>query len=224
MDIRKELESMADEKLRKFSSALIPGTSVIGVRIPQLRLLAKRIAAGTEWKDFLAEDHRGAMEERLLHGLVVGYAKMPFGERLEHIKNFVPLIDSWAVCDCACSTFKAVKKALPQTLDFLQPYLDSEKEYEQRFGAVMLMDYFINEDYIDYTLSRLTRLSSPYYYAKMAVAWALSVCYVKYPEKTMTTLRDCGLDKETYNKALQKIIESQRVSDREKDIIRELKR
>ncbi len=224
MDILKELESMADEKLRTFSSTIIPGTRIIGVRIPQLRLLAKRIATEEHWKDFLAKDHRGSFEERLLHGLVTGYAKMPIEERLERIRDFVPLIDSWAVCDCACSTFKAVRKELPQTLAFLQTYLDSGEEYELRFGVVMLMDYFINDEYIDYTLARIAQLTPVHYYSKMAVAWAISVCYVKYREKTMEMLRSCILDKETYNKALQKIIESQRVSEKDKKTIRELKK
>lgn len=224
MDVLKELERMADEKLRQFSSAIIPGTPIIGVRIPQLRLLAKRIVAEEDWQDFLARDNRSSFEERLLHGLVVGYAKMPIEERLERIKDFVPRIDSWAVCDCACATFKSVKKNLPMTLDFLQAYLNSGEEYTLRFGVVMLMNYFINDDYIDYTLSRLDNLSPKQYYAQMAVAWALSVCYVKYPEKTTDVLMTSKLDRDTFNKSLQKIQESRRVSDAAKQRIRELKR
>ncbi|MCM1311754.1 MAG: DNA alkylation repair protein [Bacteroides sp.] len=224
MDIRKELEAMADAKLQKFSSALIPGADIIGVRIPQLRLLAKRIAKEEDWREFLTRDNRASFEERLLHGLVIGYAKMTVEERLERIGAFVHLIDSWAVCDCACSTFKAVRKELTRTLGFLQPYLNSDKEFELRFGVVMLMDYFINDEYIDYTLLRLAGLAPQHYYSKMAVALALSVCYVKYPEKTMRVLKGCALDKDTFHKTLQKIIESKRVAEHEKNIIRELKR
>lgn len=224
MDIQEELKGMADEKLRGFSSVLIPGTDIMGVRIPQLRQLAKRIAAGEEWEDFLKRENTATFEERLLHGLVVGYAKMPIEERLAKIKDFVPRIDSWAVCDCACSTFKAVGKHLPETLDFLQPYLDSDEEYELRFGIVMLMDYFINDKYIDYTLQRLDLLRPQQYYARMAVAWALSACFAKYPEKTLEQLRHSRLDRDTYNKALQKIVESRRVALAYKETIRGLKR
>lgn len=102
--------------------------------------------------------------------------------------------------------------------------MKSDKEYEIRFGVVMAMAHYIDEEYIDNVLQWMDRISHEGYYVKMAVAWALSVCYVKFPQKTMNYLKENHLDDFTYNKALQKIIESYRVSTEDKEIIRSMKR
>jgi len=108
--------------------------------------------------------------------------------------------------------------------DFLQPYLSSDKEYEIRFGVVMLLLYFVEDEYIERVLQWMDRIRHEGYYVKMAVAWAISVCYVKYPEPTMAFLKNNTLDDFTYNKALQKIIESLRVDSETKHVLRSMKR
>ena len=106
----------------------------------------------------------------------------------------------------------------------IERYLKSNKEYELRFAVVTILDYYIVPDYIDEVLKRLNNINHNGYYVKMAIAWAIQVCFVKFPEKTMELLKDNKIDNWTYNKALQKILESYKVDDKTKNNIRKMKR
>jgi len=215
---------MADEEYRKFSSSLIPNVdNILGVRLPELRKLAKNIAKG-DWRTYLAQADNRYFEETMLQGLVIGYAKTDIEERLRYVADFVPRIDNWSVCDSFCTGLKFTKNYRSLMWDFLQPYLSSDKEYEIRFGVVMLLLYFVEDEYIERVLQWMDRIRHEGYYVKMAVAWAISVCYVKYPEPTMAFLKNNTLDDFTYNKALQKIIESLRVDSETKHVLRSMKR
>lgn len=222
--IRERIFELADDDFRQFHCKLVPGTeNVLGVRLPELRKLAKEIAKG-DWRAYLAEASDDYYEEIMLQGLVIGYAKADINEILQYVTNFVQKIDNWAICDTFCSNLKITKKYMSEVWNFLQPYLLSQKEFEMRFGIVMLLGYYIQEDYIDQVLLLLDNTRHEGYYVKMAVAWAISICFVKYPEKTMTYLKENTLDKFTYNKALQKITESLRVDKATKTVIRSMKR
>jgi Predicted DNA alkylation repair enzyme len=215
---------MADEEYRKFTSSLIPNVdNILGVRLPELRKLAKNIAKG-DWRTYLAQADNRYFEETMLQGLVIGYAKTDIEERLRYVADFVPRIDNWSVCDSFCTGLKFTKNHRSLMWDFLQPYLSSDKEYEIRFGVVMLLLYFVEDEYIERVLQWMDRIRHEGYYVKMAVAWAISVCYVKYPEPTMAFLKNNTLDDFTYNKALQKIIESLRVDSGTKHVLRSMKR
>jgi len=215
---------MADEEYRKFSSSLIPNVdNILGVRLPELRKLAKNIARG-DWRTYLAQADNRYFEETMLQGLVIGYVKTDIEERMRYVADFVPRIDNWSVCDSFCTGLKFTKNHRSLMWDFLQPYLSSDKEYEIRFGVVMLLLYFVEDEYIERVLQWMDRIRHEGYYVKMAVAWAISVCYVKYPEPTMAFLKNNTLDDFTYNKALQKIIESLRVDSGTKHVLRSMKR
>ena len=108
-------------------------------------------------------------------------------------------------------------------MQFVQPYLESKEEYQLRFGIVMLFHY-VDEEHIDSLLAYADRLTHGAYYARMAMAWMISICFIKFPDKTMKYLQQSRLDNWTYNKSLQKIIESLRVDKETKDIIRSMKR
>ena len=111
-----------------------------------------------------------------------------------------------------------------KVLEFIQPYLKSNKEFEIRFAVVIILNYYITEDYIDLVLETLDEVKHEGYYVKMAVAWAISLCFVKFEEKTMNYLKNNKLDDFTYNKSLQKICESLRVDKDTKAIIKSMKR
>lgn len=223
-DIRKKLFEMQDEKYRDFHSSLCPNVNdIIGVRIPNLRKLAKQIA-NENAKEFLENTKKEYYEEKMLQGFVIGYMKADLNERLKHLDSFVHIIDNWAVCDCSCSTFKFTNQSPKEVWEYLQKYICSNREFELRFAIVMIMDYYITNDYIDKVLEIYNNIHHDGYYVKMAVAWALSVCYVKFPEKTMSFLKNNNLDNFTYNKAIQKMIESYRIDEKTKDILRKLKR
>ena len=231
-DIRKELEGMAEEKYRAFSAKLLPpGTELLGVRLPALRKLARAIAAGNRgmnWKDFLQQwglfldadapekaatpaARTPALEELLLMGMVIGYAKCPAEERLEHIRSFVPRINNWSVCDSFVSTLKFTSKNKELVWDFLQPYFDSPHEYHKRFACVMILNYYRDEADLQRDLEALDRLSHQPYYTMMAVAWAISILYIHHPDEVGDYLKRSHLDDVTYKKAIQKILESRQI-------------
>jgi len=218
------IQMLADEPYKDLQIKLVPGTeNLFGVRVPKLRALAKQLAKG-DWRAYLADAQDTYYEEIMLRGLVIGYAKMESNEAFQLITEFVPKINNWGVCDVCCSSFKIIAKDKEKLFAFLLPYLKSNSEFELRFAAVMFMDFFINEEYIDRVLEIFDGIHHNGYYVKMAVAWALSVCFVKFPDKTMKYLRDNNLDDWTYNKTLQKIVESFRVGDDIKVVIRGMKR
>lgn len=220
----KYLKTLSDEPYQKLQYKLIPGAeNVLGVRVPKLRALAKQIAKG-DWRRFLNGAQDACFEEIMLQGLVIGYAKMTPDETFARVADFVPKINNWEVCDVCCSTFKTAAKEKEKLFAFLQPYLKSQREFDLRFAVIMLMDYFITEEYIDRILKIYDEIRHDGYYVKMAVAWALSVCFVKYQDKTMRFLEQNSLDDWTFNKTLQKITESYRVDDNMKTIIRNMKR
>lgn len=223
--IAKELQELADGEYRLFSIKLNPNVpSILGVKVPLLRDLAKKISHD-DWRSYLEHAQCEYLEERMLYGLVIGYVTgITLEERLQLIARFVPLINCWAVCDTACSTYnKYAKKNPEQFYDFIQPYLQSDKEYFIRFGVVLLMDSFINEEYLQRLFTHFSNIHHTGYYVQMAVAWAVSVCYVKFPKETYSFLQQHTLDAFTHNKALQKAVESFRVDTEEKERIKQLK-
>lgn len=222
--IREQLFHLAEEDYKKFSSSLIPGEEkMLGVRLPHLRELAKEIAKG-DWREYLTNPADEYFEEIMLQGLVIGYAKASPEEMLKYVEVFVPKIRNWSVCDSFCTGLKLAKKHPELVWNFIRPYLKSDKEFDIRFAVIMMLAHFIDDGYIDRVIASLDGIRHEGYYVRMGVAWAVSVCYVKYPEKTMAYLKNCSLDDFTYNKSLQKILESYRVDQDAKAIVRSMKR
>lgn len=217
------LKSFAEEPFAEFQRRLIPGENILGVRTPTLRKIAKRIVK-SDWRRFLSQARDDTMEEVMVQGLVVGSAKMDYSEAMERAKAFVPKIRSWASCDICGSSFRFLKKDIPSSFRFLQSFLGGGNEFAVRFGVILLMDYFICDEYVALLFPLFDGVRHEGYYVKMALAWAVSVCYVKYPALTEEYLGNCRLDDWTYNKALQKITESRRVDAETKEKIRAMKR
>lgn len=222
--IHEQLIALSEPEFQKFSSRLLPGTSnILGVRLPTLRKLAKKIAKD-DWRAYLTSAEDQSFEEIMLQGMVIGYASADLPELLERIAVFVPKIDNWSVCDSFCSGLKIARKE-PETIwNFLQPYLHSDQEFEARFGVVMLLFYFIEDLHIRRVLALLDQIPAKGYYARMAVAWAISICFVRFPALTAEYLKtETTLDDFTYDKALQKITESNCVNRETKAVIRGMK-
>lgn len=215
---------MVDEEYGKFHRALVPGTdNILGVRLPRLRELAKQLAKG-DWRNYIVTAQDDYYEEIMLQGLVIGYIKTDIEENLCYVAAFVPKITNWAVCDSFCNSLKITKKNMTRVWEFVLPYLQSQEEFEVRFAIVMLLNFYIKDEYINQVLVLLDSAKHEGYYVKMAAAWAISSCFIKYPEKTMAYLMKNTLDDFTYNKALQKITESFRVDKTTKIIIHSMKR
>lgn len=221
------LRALRERANKPFTQGLHPGIeNILGLRVPDVRALAKEIAHG-QWEEYLVRPGDFYMEERMLHGMVLGQIKIDNAEEyLKLVDRFVSQINSWSVCD----TFsfaggrKFVEKHRELVFGHLQHFLRSPNEYEVRFGVVMLMQYFITPDNTDWFMDLMESVTHSGYYVRMAVAWAISVAYVKSPDRVYTRLTTSPLDDWTFNKSLSKITESYRVTPDDKTRIRALRR
>lgn len=219
--------SIQEEGYREFQGKLIPNVrNFMGIRVPVMRQIAKEIGKG-EPESFLQIAGDELYEERMIQGLVIGGLKVKeYGMEkiLAYTRGFIPCIDSWSICDGFCSSLKVTKQRKEELLAFMEPYFYSTKEYEVRFALVMLLNYYIEPEYLPLIFTICDYEHEEAYYIQMGKAWLLSMCFVKYPEQTMEYLKQCKLEKFTYNKTLSKIIESYQVDSATKEWIREMKR
>ena len=226
LEVKKKLKELSDEKYKNFHSNLCQNTKtpILGVRIPVLRQYAKELKNkyGIEIIDKIGEDY---YEEIMLKGMLIGLQnKVSYEDIKQQIEKIVPKIDNWAICDTFCAGLKITKKYKNEMLELIQSYLNSKEEFELRFAIVMLFDYYIDDDHINMILDICDKVKHEGYYVKMAVAWTISICLVKYYDVTKSYLNSCNLDDFTYNKSLQKAIESYRISEKQKNELRKMKR
>lgn len=223
-ELRSFLKEMSEEEYRRFSSNLLPGVeNILGVRVPTLRKLAKEILK-KDWK-YMIEDYEIIyFEERMIQGLVTAMIKVDKKEKFEYISKFIKNIDSWSICDSFCSTLKVSGEYKDEMWEFLKQYFESRKEYEVRFAFVMALMYFIEEKYLDEIFKYADSIQNSAYYAQMAVAWAISICYVSFRKETLNYLQNSKLDEFTYNKSIQKMIESNRVAKEEREMLKKYKK
>lgn len=215
-DLRTRLEAMAEPAYRAFSERLQPGARrpLLGIRIPELRRMAKQAVRSGEWKEWLDETlGDDTFEEALLRGLLIGMAPLPAEEARQRLKAYIPTVDNWALCDITCSAFRPARKDTADTWEFMQPYFADTTEYGQRFAAVLSLSHYVNAEYVDMVLERLAVMRPSAYYARMGVAWALSVCFVKFPQQTLRYLTESSIEPATYRMTLQKILESRRTPE-----------
>lgn len=218
--LREYLPQIAQESYREFSSKLVPGVeNMLGVRLPKLRMLAKSLAKG-DFRQFLAQAKNTSFEETAIKGMVIGYARMELEERLHYVENFVPEISNWSICDSFCAGLTAFRKDPERVWRFLQPYLESKQEYEARFAAVVLLDHFKDSAYLPQILEGFSRCPARGYYARMGIAWAISVYFAAFPQPVEDFLESGALDPETLQKTRRKILESTRVSASVKEQLR----
>lgn len=221
--IKHLLMTWAEPQFRAFSMSLMPGAScVLGVRLPKLRKLARELALG-DVDRYLQEANDATFEEIMLQGMVIGYAAKDLPKTLARIQTFVPKMDNWSVCDSFCGTLKFVEKNRSFFLRFLSPYFKSKEEYDVRFAIVIGLNYYIVPEYIDVLLQKLRWVKHKGYYAQMALAWALSMAYIKFPQETEKFLMsENAFDDFVFNKTIQKICESRQVDTQEKMRLRGL--
>ncbi len=224
--IEEKLKELTDKKYKEFQLKLCPGVdNILGVRVPILRKYAKDLLKEYTLDEILYNLSDKYYESIMLQGMVIGQdKKKDFSEKLEYIKEFIPKINNWAVCDTFCAGLKITEKNKERVWDFLKEYLKSDKEFELRFALVMILDFYIDEKYIDEVLKIIDNIKSNAYYVQMAAAWALSTCAVKFYDKTYKYLKISKIDKFTFNKAIQKSIESYRITDEQKQTLKNMKK
>ncbi len=213
------LQEESDAKYREFNSIIIKsGKPVVGVRIPALREIASGMMNG-DWRSYLSEE-ASVLEEDIVAALIIANAEMPQKERLELTKEFVPSIDNWAVCDILCGDWKTSPETRSELWDYCGEMMSSGEEFKMRFGAVMMLTKFLDDEHIDGILGRLSSFSNEGYYYKMGAAWALSYCYLKYQEKTEELLGSGRLGKEIQNLTVRKVRESRRADGAMRERVR----
>ncbi len=211
-EIEKFLQKNADKKYQKFSETLTPNAqNILGVKVPIIKQYAKELAKqNITCKDIsLKED---IFEELMFKGFLIAYGKTDFETFVKEIKTFVPKINNWAHCDLFCSALKRIKKHQDYFFAFLQPYLKSKQEFKVRFALVILLGYFVKAEHLNFIFETLDNFKHEGYYAKMAAAWLLSVCFVKYPKETFAYAKRSKLDEWTFKKGIEKTKQSLRIS------------
>lgn len=226
-DLVELLKSEANLKYRDFHSSLVPNNDkgvFIGIRVPRLREISKEIAKGNS-RSFLKSASDDFYEIRMLKAYVTGLIKtQDFNDFASLFDSFIPSVDNWAVCDGFCCSVKEVKKYKAEFFQYIQKYLDSENEWAIRVAVVIMLNYYLDEEYIDFVLKRCDRINNKAYYVSVAQAWLLATAVAKCREKALAYLKSNSLDDITFNRTVQKCIDSRRIDDSTKNYLRGLKR
>jgi 3-methyladenine DNA glycosylase AlkD len=221
--IVKELFEMQDEKYRDFQSALIPGSDlekVIGIRTPLLRKYAKNLPL-EDAKAFLLELPHEYFDENQLHAFIVSEIK-DIDACIKEVNTFLPYVDNWATCDQMSPVI--FKKHKDKLLVEVKRWIASSETYTVRFGIKMLMQHFLDEDFnLEYP-EMVAKIQSEEYYVKMMIAWYFATALAKQYDSVIPFIEEGRLEKWTHNKAIQKSIESYRITTEQKKYLRTLKK
>ncbi len=217
------LNSKKDIKYKEFSSKIIQDETLIGIKIPILKQIAKEIYKGN-YKEYLQISLNETYEEKLIYGLIIGNIKEFDNDTKKYIDTYSKMINNWALCDLFCSNLKCVNKNKDNLLKYIKKRIKNKNPWIRRMCFVLLLDYYIEKQNLKIIFQLCDTYNTNDYYVEMSVAWLISICYIKYKPETKEYLNNNKLNDFTYNKALQKIIESKRITKEEKENIRKMKR
>lgn len=222
-EIQKTLFGMRDENYKKFNSKLIPtvkAESVIGVRVPQIRNYANELYALGDVKNFMGCLPHKYHEENLLHAFLIEKIKV-FDTAIFETERFLPYIDNWAVCD---TFFPPVfKKNSKEMLGYIHKWLKSDEEYTLRYAIAAMMRMYLDKNFDKRFLSDIAAVKSDYYYVNMMIAWYFATALAKQYDDSVVYFENKLLSEWVHRKAIQKAIESRRVTDEHKKYLRMLK-
>lgn len=223
-DLKSRLAKYADDEYREFTVKICPSKRpFLGVRVPQIREVAKQVPS-EKIEEFLAERPIG-YEEMLARGFLI--ARLPYDRLLKWFDSQVEYMDDWSTCDTFCSAIgKNIRK---NKTDFwekkLDDLLEDKREFAVRTGLVLLKGCYVEPDYLNVIFDRVENLSSrEEYYIKMAIAWLIAECFIKFPTATTGYLAVSNLPTWTFNKAISKICDSYRVDEETKILVKKMRR
>lgn len=223
MNIREELFKLKDDKYKAFNGKLIPTVSpelIIGVRTPQLRKFAKELSFNGSYGNFLEQLPHKYYEENNLHAFLIEQIN-DFDSALTKTELFLPYIDNWATCDCfSPKVFAANKQEL---LPRIYEWIKSENTYTVRYAIGLLMKYFLDDDFNQSFLETVAGIKSDEYYINMMIAWYFATALSKQYSTASQYIKECRLDTWIHNKTIQKAVESYRISDEKKDLLKKYK-
>lgn len=217
------LFELRDEEYAKFQAKLTPTVApelFIGVRVPEVRKLAKLLKNGEDTEAFLRELPHRYYDENMLHGLLISEIK-DYDKAVEETERFLPFVDNWAVCDIMSP--KVFRKHKAELIDNIVKWVKSDETYTVRFGIEMLMSHYLDDDFKAEYLEIPAGIRSEEYYVNMMIAWFFATALAKQWESTVLFVENNRLDKWTHNKTIQKAIESYRITDEQKAYLKSLK-
>ncbi len=221
-ELHRKLYGMQDLKYRDMQIKIIPNInpeSIIGVRTPELKVIAKEILKAGDYKGFLEELPHGYFEENQLQAFIISGMK-DRDECMEELEGFLPYVDNWATCDqMSPKIFKKHKEFL---LAHIKEWIDSEKTYTIRFGVGMLMEHFLGEDFDPDYPEMVAKLRSEEYYVNMMIAWYFATALAKQYESILPFIEEKRLDAWTHKKTIQKSVESRRITEEQKKYLKSL--
>lgn len=217
MSVYERLLEAKDDKYREFQAKLVPNISpdtIIGVRTPDMRKIAKEVFNSPEKNEFLKELPHKYYEENLVHFFIIAMIK-DFDECIEKVEEFLPYVDCWPVSDQA--TPKSFKKNHAKLLPYIKNWIASDHVYTARFGIRMLMNEFLDDDFKDEYLELVASKEGDDYYLKMMVAWYFATALAKKYDESVKYIEERKLSDWIHKKAIQKAVESYRVTDEHKE-------
>lgn len=222
--ITKRLFLLQDKEYRTFTAKSIPNTSIdkiIGVRLPQLRNLAKEIKNESYIDEFLLELPHQYHEENLLHGIILSSKYKDIDILLDKLDIFLKYADNWAVTDTICP--KLFKKYPDKAYKYIKKWIKSKDEYKIRFGVVSLLQFYLNDNFRLDELTLVQSIKSESYYVNMAISWYFSFALVKQYDNVIGLFESKTLAKWIHNKSISKAIDSYRISDERKAYLKSLR-
>lgn len=223
-EIYEELIKLQDIPYRDFQVRSVPSTDpsrIIGVRVPELRKLAKIFAKRDDISLFLEDLPHKYYDEDMLHAYILSSMK-DAKSCLELMDAFLPYVDNWATSDSLSP--KVFHKNMPLLLSYIDKWIESEHTYTKRVAIDMLMTFFLEEGFDKAYLARVSRIRSDEYYVNMMIAWYFATALAKQYEATVPYIEKCKLDRWTHNKTIQKAVESYRITPEQKEYLKTLRR
>lgn len=222
-EIQNRLFELKDEKYRELQYKIIPTVapdSIIGVRTPELRKFAKELVKADGYADFIGDLPHKYFDENQLHAFIISEIK-DFSACINEVNRFLPFVDNWATCDQLSP--KVFKKNKTELLKSIKAWIKSSKTYTKRFGIGMLMQYFLDEDFDISYPKMVAKIRSDEYYINMMIAWYFATALAKQYDEILPFIEENRLDTWTHNKAIQKAVESYRITAEQKDYLKTLK-
>lgn len=222
--VLQRLSELSDPTYRDFHAGLIPNISpetILGVRVPALRKLARELRGSPEAQEFMAALPHEYYDENCLHGLLINDIK-DFGATVSALDAFLPYVDNWAVCDLISP--RSFKSRPPELAAHVRRWLESSHSYTVRFGIGVLMSFYLDVGFEPAQLEAVAERCCEEYYVNMMVAWYFATALAKQPEAALPYIENRRLSRWTHNKAIQKSIESRRIPDETKAYLKTLRR
>lgn len=221
--IQEQLNAMATLKTKEFNERIISTPlPILGVKTPDIRKLAKDIIKG-DYLTFLEECDGSSYEMKLLEGIVIATAPLTLETKCVYLDRFIPTIRDWAIHDGLVSSLICCHRYPKEMLKYILKYRTSTNEFEVRFVAVMLMTYYLKDEYVQEAFAVIKTLNLNTYYAKMGVAWFIATAMINYQELALTFLKETQ-DAELIAMIIRKIRDSFRVNEEIKNKVLQLKK